>query len=66
MELDIKYLGYLSKYYGMTDFQPITLDETVYREFVKNTISLLKRKGTFSDLYAVWSVTSQADNRLNV
>jgi hypothetical protein len=65
-EVDIKYIGYLSQYYGMTDFQPIVQEDSVYREFVKNIIHLLKRKGTFSDLYAVWSAVTQTTNRLNV
>jgi len=66
MEIDINYLGYISNYYGMTGFQDIISDDLRYREFVRDTIHLLKRKGTFADLYVIWQIVTQTTNYLNI
>ena len=66
MEVDIDYLGYLSKYYGMQDLDNINLEPQRYREFVRDIIHFLKRKGTFADLYVIWKVIGQSNNYLNV
>jgi len=66
MEIDINYLGYLSKYYGYDDIDKISNEPTRQREFVKNIIHFIKRKGTFTDLYVIWKIITQSNNYLNV
>ncbi len=64
MEIDPKYLGYLSKYYNMFD---ITLrSDLEVREYILHLVSMLKRKGTYSEFYILWRILTTTINRLNV
>lgn len=64
-EIDIKYLGYLSQNFNMFDV-PVTTNDEISREFIANMPWLLKRKGTYSELYVIWRVLAATTNRLNV
>ncbi len=64
MEVDKDFLGYLSKYYHMYDLINPTLFRQ--REFVRDLIWLLKRKGTYVEFYIIWRVIANTINALNV
>lgn len=64
MEIDEDYLGYLSIYYHMYDLITPTLFRQ--REFVRDLIWLLKRKGTYTEYYIIWRTIANTINALNV
>ncbi len=64
MEVDKDFLGYLSKYYHMYDLINPTLFRQ--REFVRDLIWLLKRKGTYVEFYIIWRVIANTVNALNI
>ncbi len=64
MEIDYKYLDYLSKYYSMLDV-PVNLN-TNSREFVSSLPWLLKRKGTYTEFHIIWKIISNTSNYLNI
>jgi hypothetical protein len=65
MEIDIDYLGYLADTYSVTLRD--TLNEQEKREFVRNIIYLLKRKGTYASIYIIWKLISNDPyNNINV
>jgi hypothetical protein len=64
-EVDSDYLGYISSMFGVNLVEGMT--EAQKREFVKNIIHFLKRKGTYSALYIIWKLLALlTTNRLNV
>lgn len=64
MEIDSKYLGYLSQYFNMHDL-PRT-NELRIREWVKYLPWLLKRKGTHAEFIILWKILAVTTNRLNI
>ena len=66
MEVDRKYIGYLSKFYDMFDVDDIDMPELQLREFVRDMIWILKRKGTYTDFFILWKVLTNTKNRLNI
>jgi len=66
MEVNRKYIGYLSKFYDMFDVDNINIPELHLREFVRDMIWILKRKGTYTDFFILWRVLTNTRNRLNI
>jgi len=64
MEIDEDFLGYLSKYYYMYDLISPTLFRQ--REFVRDLVWLLKRKGTYTEFYIIWRAIANTNNALNI
>jgi len=66
MEVDQRYLGYLSKYYDMfdVDFKGASLLHV--REFVRDMIWMIKRKGTYTEFYILWRILTATKNNLNI
>ena len=64
MEIDEDFLGYLSQYYHMFDLLSPTLFRQ--REFVRDLIWLLKRKGTYVEFYIIWRAVANTINALNI
>lgn len=64
MEVDEDFLGYLSKYYHMKDLVAPSLFRQ--REFVRDLIWLLKRKGTYVEFYIIWRTIANTINQLNI
>ena len=64
MEIDEDFLGYLSKYYHMKDLIAPSLFRQ--REFVRDLIWLLKRKGTYVEFYIIWRTIANTINQLNI
>jgi len=66
MEVDQRYLGYLSKYYDMFDvtFEGASLLQV--REFVRDMIWMIKRKGTYTEFYILWRILTATKNMLNI
>ena len=64
MEIDEEFLGYLSKYYHMFDLISPTLLRQ--REFVRDLIWLLKRKGSYVEFYIIWRAIANTTNALNI
>ena len=65
-EVDEKFLGYLAEFYNINvDNQSI--DVINQREFIREMVQYLKRKGSYSSFYAVWKVLTQGTkNELSV
>ncbi len=66
MFVDRKYLGYLSKFYDMFDVDSFNIPELHLREFVRDMIWILKRKGTYTDFFILWRVLTNTRNRMNI
>ena len=65
MEIDDRYLWYESKSFNVELNEQLSI--TKKREFIRDILSLLKRKGTFTSLYIIWYLLSAGSlNRLNV
>jgi hypothetical protein len=62
----IEYLGYISKMYDMFDIDSFDIPEYNKRVLISNMIDILKRKGTYSDIYILWNVISNSKNYLNI
>lgn len=52
-EIQDEFLGYLAKYYG-SDLDKYLLDTATQREYVKQLVYFLKKKGTYKSLYVMW------------
>jgi len=61
-----EYLGYLSKFYDMFDVDQFDIKELQLREFVRDMIWILKRKGTYTDYFVLWRILTDTINRLNI
>jgi len=61
-----EYLGYLSKFYDMFDVDQFDIKELQLREFVRDMIWILKRKGTYTDFFILWRILTDTTNRLNI
>jgi len=66
MNTSIEYLGYLSKFYDMFDVEIFNIPELQKREFVRDMIWILKRKGTYTDFFILWRILTNTKNRLNL
>ena len=66
MEVDQRYLGYLSKYYDMFDVEFAGAKLLHVREFVRDMIWMIKRKGTYTEFYILWRILTATKNRLNI
>ena len=66
MEVDQRYLGYLSKYYDMFDVDFAGASLLHVREFVRDMIWMIKRKGTYTEFYILWRILTATKNRLNI
>jgi len=66
MLVDRKYLGYLSKFYDMFDVDSFNVPELHLREFVRDMIWILKRKGTYTDFFILWRILTNTNNRMNI
>jgi hypothetical protein len=62
----IEYLGYISKMYDMFDIDSFDIPEYNKRVLISNMINILKRKGTYSNIYILWNVISNSKNYLNI
>jgi hypothetical protein len=62
----IEYLGYISKMYDMFDIDSFNIPEYNKRVLISNMINILRRKGTYSDIYILWNVISNSKNYLNI
>ena len=62
----IEYLGYLSKFYDMFDVEEFDINELQKREFVRDMIWILKRKGTYTDYFILWRILTNTINKLNI
>jgi len=62
-EVDEKYLGYLAKFYNINiDNNFSNLNQ---REFIREMVNYLKRKGSYGSLYSIWKVlTNGTKNNL--
>ena len=66
IEVDINYLGLITELFNVTLIEDIA-DDLRKRQFTKSIINFLKRKGTYSSLYAIFRVMlGDTSNRLNV
>jgi len=64
-EVDSDFLGYIASMFGVNLVEGMSEDQK--REFVKNIIHFLKRKGTYSALYIIWQLLALlTTNRLNI
>lgn len=52
-EVDINFLYYIASMYKLTDLENI--EDSRRREYVKNIIHFLKRKGTYSSMYVIFN-----------
>ena len=66
MEVDQRYLGYLSRYYDMFDVDVSGATLLHVREFVRDMIWMIKRKGTYTEFYILWRILTATKNMLNV
>lgn len=66
MEVDDKYLGYLSRYYDMFDVNVQNATLLQIREFIRDMIWMIKRKGTYTEFYILWRILTTTKNMLNV
>jgi hypothetical protein len=66
MEVDQRYLGYLSKYYDMFDLDFRSASLLQVREFVRDMIWMIKRKGTYTEFYILWRILTATKNMLNI
>lgn len=57
-EVDEKFLGYLGKFYNI-NIDKYKIDILNQREFIRELIYYLKRKGSYSSFYAVWKVLTE-------
>jgi len=57
-----KYLMYLLESYDM----PLLGDSTLERRYLDRMVSMLKRKGTYTQIYLIWKLFTSTINRLNV
>jgi hypothetical protein len=64
MEIDQDFLGYLSIYYHMFDL--LTPTTFAQREFIRDMIWMLKRKGTYTEFYIIWRTIANTINALNI
>lgn len=65
-ELDEIYLDYFAKYYKEDTKDSLEYDNKK-REFLRDVVNLLKRKGTYSSLYSIYKfITSNTQNRMNI
>lgn len=58
-EIDFKFLGYLAKQYDI-EIDQLTIPEDNLREFTKNAINFLKRKGTYASIYIIWRTLTRS------
>lgn len=66
IEVDINYLGKITQLFNVTLIEEIP-DELRKRQFTQSIINFLKRKGTYSSLYAIYRIMlGNTSNRLNV
>lgn len=66
IEVDINYLGLITELFNVTLIEDIP-DDLRKRQFTKSIINFLKRKGTYSSLYAIFRIMlGDTSNRLNV
>ena len=61
-EVNEKYLMYLLESYDM----PSLNDTTLERRYISRLVSMLKRKGTYTQFYLIWELLTKTINRLNV
>lgn len=66
MEVDKKYLGYLSKYYDMFDVNLEFSTPLHVREFIRDMVWMIKRKGTYTEYFILWKILTATSNRLNI
>jgi len=66
MYVALDYLGYLSKFYDMFDVNMFDINELQKREFVRDMIWILKRKGTYTDYFILWRILTNTVNSLNI
>jgi hypothetical protein len=66
MEADQKYLGLLSRYYDMFDVDIRGASLLHIREFIRDMIWMIKRKGTYTEFYILWRILTATKNMLNV
>jgi len=66
IECDINYLGMITQLFNVTLIDEIP-DELRKRQFTQSIINFLKRKGTYSSLYAIFRIMlGDTSNRLNI
>ncbi|MFA5397248.1 MAG: hypothetical protein WC346_14655, partial [Methanogenium sp.] len=61
-EIDEKYLMYLRETFNV----PSVGSDITERTYLKYIVSLLKRKGTYTYIYAIWKIVNQTSNTLNI
>jgi hypothetical protein len=66
MEVDDRYLGYLSRYYDMFDVDVEGATILHVREFIRDMIWMIKRKGTYTEFYVLWRILTGTKNILSV
>ena len=66
MEVDEGYLGYLSQYYDMFDVEVESATLLQIREFIRDMIWMIKRKGTYTEFYILWRILTGTKNILSV
>jgi len=66
MEVDDRYLGYLSRYYDMFDVDVEGATILHVREFIRDMIWMIKRKGTYTEFYILWRILTATKNILSV
>jgi len=66
MEVDERYLGYLSQYYDMFDVTVETATILHIREFIRDMVWMIKRKGTYTEFYILWRILTGTKNLLMV
>lgn len=66
MEVDDRYLGYLSSYYDMFDVDVEGATLLHVREFIRDMVWMIKRKGTYTEFYILWRILTATKNMLSV
>lgn len=66
LEADDRYLGYLSQYYDMFDVEIENAPLLQIREFIRDMIWMIKRKGTYTEFYILWRILTTTKNVLSV
>lgn len=61
-EVNEKYLMYLLESYNM----PLLGNAELERRYIDRIVSMLKRKGTYAQIYLIWKLFTKTINRLNV
>lgn len=66
MEIDIRWLDYLATYYDVDNIIDDSQNTQRQREFVRDLVYALKRKGTYAEYYVLWKILTGTGNFINI